>query len=837
MYYLIEYPRVSIPAFCAFIRSLFLQSTHLPLIAEKTSTRQQRLSNRIVLFVALILYPTILLPAQSPDLGRPMETGEAKAGTLLVRTSDQSPMRPVPMVGTEVEIRVTGMIARSVITQHFKNPTGEWLEGIYVFPLPETAAVDTLSMKIGERIIVGEIKERAEAKKIYTKAKAEGKKASLLEQERPNIFSTSVANIGPGEVIEITIEYQEVMRYDRGGFSLRFPTVVAPRYIPGTRNISGFSGTGWANDTDQVDDASRITPPVLDPSQDSDEPFYRPTVRIRAHINAGFPVKVTSRSHEIRVTDSKDASVISLKDELVPADRDFVLEWRPQVGSAPDAALFTDVVDGETYALIMVMPPTELIDELKPLPKEVIYVIDTSGSMDGESIHQAKAALELALSRLTPDDYFEVINFHSHTEELFKSTQPATPEHIQAAVSRIRGLHATGGTEMMSAVSAALRNRTNANRVRQVIFITDGSVGNEAAILAFIRKHIGQSRLFTIGIGSAPNGFFMRKAAEMGRGTFTYIGDTSEVKLKMNELFRKLESPVLTKIKVDWRSRGVEHYPKQIPDLYVGEPILIAARLSKLGGNVEISGWRGKNPWAVDFKLEGGRSHSGVDRLYARKKIEKLTSSLAEGASKESVRKKIVELGLAHNLVTKHTSLVAVEQVASRPKDQQLKTSPAPVNLPHGWRFDSVFGTAEDRTLAMAEVDEKERKRKLSERKLADRLHDAKLSYEKLRVREAEKNRGPRTLTSDRYVLRIAFPEAEVENSNVQLASDATKLKEFETTSQPLAIAKLQENAGVMPRTATPAALFLILGLGLLTLAGYFGWRWGGRSTILVLRP
>ncbi|MFP6750146.1 MAG: marine proteobacterial sortase target protein [Pirellulaceae bacterium] len=745
-----------------------------------------------------------------------METGEAKAGTLLVRTSDQSPMRPIPMVGTEVEIKVTGMIARSVVTQHFKNPTGEWLEGIYVFPLPETAAVDTLSMKIGERVIVGEIKERAEAKKIYTKAKAEGKKASLLEQERPNLFSTSVANIGPGEVIAITIEYQEVMRYDRGGFSLRFPTVVAPRYIPGTRNISGFSGTGWANDTDEVGDASRITPPVLNSSQGSDEPFYSPTVRIRAQINAGFPVKVTSRSHEIRVTNSKDTSVITLKDELVPADRDFLLEWRPQVGSAPDAALFSDTVDGQTYALIMVMPPDATVGELKPLPKEVIYVIDTSGSMNGESIHQAKAALELALTRLSPDDYFQIINFHSQTHKLFESPLPATPQNIQTAVSSVRNLVAGGGTEMLPALSAALGNRTHSNRVRQVIFITDGSVGNELTLLGYIRNYIGQSRLFTIGIGSAPNGFFMRKVAEMGRGTFTYIGKTSEVKLKMNELFRKLESPVLTKIKVDWKSRGVEYYPEPIPDLYAGEPILIAAKLSKLGGNVEISGWRGKKPWAVDFKLEGGRSHSGVDRLYARKKIEKLTSSRLGGASKESVRKKIVRLGLAHHLVTKHTSLVAVEQVASRPKDQQLKTSPAPVNLPHGWRYDSVFGTAEERTLAISQTYKKE-----SERKLAEKYREAKRLHEKIRVSEAEKSRGPQTLKSSSYVLRMEVPRAESENSNSQLAADATTMKKVNATSQPLAVAKLQENAGIIPKTATPAALFLMLGLALLTLAGY----------------
>ena len=187
----------------------------------------------------------------------------------------------------------------------------------------------------------------------------------------------------------------------------------------------------------------------------------------------------------------------------------------------------------------MVMPPDAAVGELKPLPKEVIYVIDTSGSMDGESIEQAKAALVLALTRLSPDDYFQVINFHSETHKLFESPLPATPQNIRTAVSSVRNLVAGGGTEMLPALNAALGNRANSDRVRQVIFITDGSVSNEVTLLGYIRNHIGQSRLFTIGIGSAPNGFFMRKVAEMGRGTFTYIGKTSEVNLKMNELFRQ----------------------------------------------------------------------------------------------------------------------------------------------------------------------------------------------------------------------------------------------------------------------------------------------------------
>ena len=601
MYYPIEHPRAPLPFFPPFSRFLLFQLTHLRLNITKTSVPCQRLSTRLVLLATFLLYPTVLLPAQSPDLGRAMSAQDAKAGTLLVRTSEHDQFRPIPMLFTEVEIKVTGLIARSAVTQHFKNPTDKWLEGTYVFPLPDTAAVDELSMKIGDRIIVGEIEERAQAKKIYEKAKSEGKKATLVEQERPNMFTTSVANIGPGETIQITIEYQEVLRYDAGGFELRFPTVVGPRYIPGTRKITKFSGTGWAHNTNEVGDASRVTPPVAHPTDGPINP-----VRIRAHINAGFPVNVQSPSHAVRTREDSTGTLVTLAEKVVPADSDFVLTWRPKIGDAPDAALFSDVFDGQTYALLMVMPPEKPKAKAQRLPREAIYVIDTSGSMDGSSISQAKAALQLALARLAPEDSFNVIEFNSHAIQLFDSSQPATPRNIKTAVDYVKNLHAEGGTEMMPALTLALGQSTTTGKVRQVIFVTDGSVGNEMALLDYIKRHLKRSRLFTVGIGSAPNGYFMRKAAEYGQGSFTYIGKISEVKTKMGELFAKLENPVLTRIRIDWKGRPVEHYPKYIPDLYLSEPVVIAARLPNLGGSVEITGWLDGKPWAVDFKLDGG---------------------------------------------------------------------------------------------------------------------------------------------------------------------------------------------------------------------------------------
>ena len=769
MYYPIEYPRAPLPLFPPFSRFLLFQLTHLRLNITKTSVPCQRLSTRLVLLATFLLYPTVLLPAQSPDLGRAMSAQDAKAGTLLVRTSKHDQFRPIPMLFTEVEIKVTGLIARSAVTQHFKNPTDKWLEGTYVFPLPDTAAVDELSMKIGDRIIVGEIEERAQAKKIYEKAKSEGKKATLVEQERPNMFTTSVANIGPGETIQITIEYQEVLRYDAGRFELRFPTVVGPRYIPGTRKITKFSGTGWAHNTDEVADASRVTPPVAHPTDGPINP-----VRIRAHINAGFPVNVQSPSHAVRTREDSTGTLVTLAEKVVPADSDFVLEWRPKIGDAPDAALFSDVFDGQTYVLLMVMPPEKPKAKAQRLPREAIYVIDTSGSMDGSSISQAKAALQLALARLAPEDSFNVIEFNSHAIQLFDSSQPATPRNIRTAVDYVKNLHAEGGTEMMPALTLALGQSTTTGKVRQVIFVTDGSVGNEMALLDYIKRHLKRSRLFTVGIGSAPNGYFMRKAAEYGQGSFTYIGKISEVKAKMGELFAKLENPVLTRIRIDWKGRPVEHYPKYIPDLYLSEPIVIAARLPNLGGSAEITGWLDGKPWAVDFKLDGGRSHSGIDRLFAQRKIEFLTSSLSEGVTRDTVRKAIVELGLTHHLVTKHTSLVAVEHVASRPQNEQLDSSAVPTNLPKGWVYDGVFGSRGEGKVEQARVKE-------LEKKIADNPG----------VRAAEKIT---VATTKRY-----------------------------TTAQ---------GPGVLPRTATPAALLLLIGLLLLVTATWFWTRQPRAGTV-----
>jgi len=640
-----------------------------------------------------------------PEIIKP---GNIKQGTLLFKTSINfgHDYTLVPSLNTDVHIQITGMTARTTVKQTFHNNSSDWQEGIYIFPLPENAAVDQLRMHIGDRIIEGQIKEKQQARKEYQQAKIEGKRASLVEQERPNIFTTSVANIGPDEDIIIEITYQQPVRYQNETFSLRFPMVVAPRYIPGKTVVTGFKGTGWSSNTDQVADASRITPVVLKPGQDLDnEPEHKliNPVSLRIDLDAGFLLSnIDSPYHPIDIgIPDKTQYSIKLQNRQVPANRDFVLDWKAEPGNAPKAALFTEKKDADIYSMIMLLPPASEISPV--LHREVIFVIDTSGSMSGPSIVQAKQALNLALNRLKPGDGFNIIQFNSYTDKLFHFPQPISHHALRQAHQYVDSLEAQGGTEMAPALRAALLkqgNNTNEKNydVRQVIFLTDGSIGNEDALFNIIQSQLGDSRLFTIGIGSAPNSHFMHRAAKFGRGTHTYIGNVSEIQTKMEALFSKLESPVLTNIHIQWPENCiVESWPQNIPDLYLGEPLLISTKSDSLPESLTITGEIAGETWSAALNLKGGQKDSGIPTIWARKKIAALMDQMSqkqntEGDEAGDLRQNIIETALTHHLVSKYTSLVAVDVTPVRIKEALIKSHALPVNLPEGWDHKKVFG-------------------------------------------------------------------------------------------------------------------------------------------------
>jgi Ca-activated chloride channel family protein len=650
------------------------------------------LARAFVLAVAvglLLTVAAIALPAPVGPAPEAWSPEEATSGCFLMRRDGADPWAPAPTLSTEVRYRVFGLVARATVTQSFRNGTDGFVEGVYVFPLPEEAAVDHLRMRVGDRIIEGQIREREAARKEYRQAAESGRRAGLVEQQRPNIFTSRVANLAPGEVLEVEIEFQQILRFDEGEVRLRFPLVVGPRYVPGRPVASDDDGEGWAPDTDEVPDASWITPPVRPPSEEIRNP-----VRIEVDLDAGFPVdRIVSRYHAV-ITEARGERRfrVRLRSPRVAADRDFELAWSPRDDAMPRSAVFEEDGHGVRYVLLTLFPPTGPAVESSRLPREVVFVIDTSGSMSGASIGQARGAVLLALERLRPDERFNVIQFNSTTTSLFPSAQKVAPRTLSLARAFVQGLAAQGGTEMRTALETALVGSDDPRMVRQVVFLTDGCVGNEDELFGVIRQRLGDTRLFTVGIGSAPNGHFMAKAAEFGHGTFTYIGDVREVEEKMGKLFTRLESPVLTGIEVHWpEGVAVEAWPHQVPDLYLGEPVVVCARLSGPADAVVVTGQRGPEEWRATLPLDG-RPAEGVGVLWARRKVQSLLDSLHEGASPDDVKAQVVALGLEHHIVTKHTSLVAVDVTPVRPQDAPLERQAIATDLPHGWTYEGVFG-------------------------------------------------------------------------------------------------------------------------------------------------
>jgi Ca-activated chloride channel family protein len=624
-------------------------------------------------------------------LSRP---SEARSGSLLFKKEDGS-YAESPRLGIDVDLTVSGPTLRGRVTQIFRNPTNEWIEAIYVYPLPDGGAVDTLKMVVGDRIVVGDVKERQAARAAYEQARQNGQKAALTEQERPNIFTNSVANIGPGETVLVQIEYQEPVRLSGDEFSLRVPLVVAPRYNPQpvvqTVDLSADKG-GWGTTvTDPVPDRDRISPPVLDPALNAP---VNPT-RITVRLAAGFPLGAVKSHHHAVTTDEVDAStrLITLADGPVPADRDFELTWKPAAEKAPSVGLFREHVGDADYLLAFITPPALDQAAQKSLPREVIFVIDNSGSMGGTSIMQAKKSLLYALGRLQPTDRFNVIRFDHTMDVLFPDAVPADGQHLSHARAFVNALEAHGGTEMVPPMRAALTDRGGADVVRQVVFLTDGEIGNEQQLLDTIASMRGRSRLFMVGIGSAPNTFLMTRAAELGRGSFTHIGSVEQVETHMRELFAKIENPAVTGLAVNFSDTKADLTPAVLPDIYRGEPLVLAARLDKLAGAVEVKGRVGDRAWSITLPLANAASGEGLSKLWARRKIEdaELGRTTRKLATAEA-DKQILDLALQHQLVTRLTSLVAVDKTPSRPEGAALKVSELPVNLPAGWDFRRVFG-------------------------------------------------------------------------------------------------------------------------------------------------
>ena len=647
----------------------------------------QNIKSEIRAWLWVLALVLVLQALPEPLFAEELAPNQAQAGSLLWKMAGG--YSTATTINTDVDMKISGLVARVSIRQEFRNEGSEWVEGIYVFPLPDRAAVDQMRLHIGDRFIEGEIREKEQARKEYEEAKRSGKKTSLVQQQRANLFTTSVANVAPGELVVVEIEYLEDLRYEDGRFSIRVPMTLTPRYISG-QALPDRQGSGWAPDTDRVTDASLITPPQVTASKNH-------RIALTAEINAGMPLEIiASRYHPVNVTENGGRYIVSLDGAVTVMDHDFELVWQPVPSAEPRAMAFTESIDGKPFHLLMVMPPD--FDEAPPVtvPRETIFIIDTSGSMHGVSISQAKRAVQLAIQALKPGDLFNVIEFNSHTTALFPHSMQASSINVGNALSFVKQLQADGGTEMRPALNLAMEAPPQETHLRQIVFITDGSVGYEDEMFSMIEQKLGAARLFTVGIGSAPNSLFMRKAAEAGRGSFTFISALHEVREKMDALFKKLEHPQVTDIEVRWPSGVlVDTYPSTVPDLYLGEPITVKARASgafRPGDTVRVSGNAVSGGWVTELVLGEMAGSEGVAALWARARIGELMDIERRGGNSEEVRADILETALTHHLVSKYTSLIAVDKTPVRPAGDPLSSEQVPNLMPYGQSTNAIFG-------------------------------------------------------------------------------------------------------------------------------------------------
>jgi len=617
-------------------------------------------------------------------------------GQLQVLDPSGNPKALCPLKHTSAKAEISGFLSRVVVTQEFENPFDEKIEAVYTFPLPQNAAVDDMTMVVGDRTVRGKILRREEAEAVYEAAKTNGQTASLLNQERPNIFTQSVANILPGEQIKITISYVETLKYEDGAYEFVFPMVVGPRYIPGSAAGAPVNakGNGFASDTDRVPDGSRITPqPVPEGMRVGHD------ISLEVTLDAGVPIDgMSAKTHEVNVQRPDDHRArITLKDQEAIPNKDFILRYEV-AGKKIEDALLTHSSDKGGYFTLILQPPLRVTAE-DVTPKELVFVLDTSGSMSGFPIDKAKETMKLALDSLYPSDTFNLITFSGDEHILFPAPVRATKENLAKAQAFLESRQGSGGTEMMKAIKASMDPSDASDHVRIVCFMTDGYVGNDMEIIGEIQRH-PNARVFAFGIGSNVNRFLLDGMAKYGRGEVEYVALNDDGSAAARRFHERVRNPLLTDISVDWNGLPVaDVYPKQIPDLFGAKPVILSGRYTGMGkGTIRLKGKMSGVDFVREIPVDFSSSQSQnevLSTLWARTRVDDLMSQDFKGAQqgvmKDDVKQAVIQLGLDYRLMTQFTSFVAVEEMIVTDGGQPRRID-VPVEVPEGVNRAAVFG-------------------------------------------------------------------------------------------------------------------------------------------------
>lgn len=605
-------------------------------------------------------------------------------GSLMARVPDRSEPVPIPLKQTDVQTHIAGYIATVDVTQQYHNPYSGKIEAVYVFPLPANAAVNEFLMTIGERKIRGIIREREEAQRIYERAKHQGYVASLLTQERPNIFTQSVANIEPGKAIDINIKFLHTLEYVDGWYEYVFPMVVGPRFNPpGYTEGVGTVGRGDRGKSGQTTEIQYLRP----------EKRSGHDIAVNVSIDAGVKIEqIESRNHKIEMSRPEEGLV---KVALHPSDtipnKDFVLRYKV-AGETVKTALMTQRDECGGFFTLMIFPPDSMRD-LPRQPLELVFALDVSGSMSGKPIEQSRAAIRYALTHMLPDDTFQVIRFASGSQRMSERPLPATPENVRRGLNYIEAMEAGGGTMMLEGVKESLNFPGDESRLRFVSLLTDGYIGNEVEILREVHHSRGNARVFGFGVGSAPNRYLLDGMARLGTGVVAYIGLNARAARVMADFFERISHPALVHVTVDWgKMRVSDVYPQRIPDLFVGRPVILTGRFEGHSPTtIRVRGKVGGESRTIEIPVHPDDfygKHRGIASVWARMKISELTDQ-SLWQTDTNWASAMRQVALEYGLVSAYTAFVAVDS-GTRTAGDHGTTVAVPVPVPEGVRYETT---------------------------------------------------------------------------------------------------------------------------------------------------
>lgn len=615
--------------------------------------------------------------------------------------------KELPLAGVDISAKVADRIADVTVKQKFRNTYSDHLEAVYIFPLAHSAVVTSFELKVGTRTVKGEVKERQEARQDYQAALSAGKRSALMEQERDDVFTMQVGNIAPGEEVTVEVKYAERLAYfEDGSCEIRLPLVVAPRYISGTPVSGNATGWGVNVDTDEVPDASRISPPRL-VSGSKDNVQLSVTVELLQSSEGALQIKDLASTQHVVSTSLADGGVkveLSKEDEVM--DRDFIVKWiLAEKSVKPNLITYTDA-KGDTYCMLTVFSPKQ--DKFLGVPRDVIFVLDRSGSMQGAKMASAAKSCSILLDTLGPQDRFAICAFDNVNEWLRPHQEwtssidgrfvGADEAGIESGKAYLRTVTARGGTELDMALAESLgelKNRTKKDASGIIVILTDGQVGNESGVYSRLQTELGDARVFTVGIDTAVNGGILSRMATLGGGTSAVVTPGAKLEKALSQIGREIGVPVLTGLKLEATHGKLESEtitPAHLPDLFRGRASTIFFKMSSglLTGKgkkkVCVKGTRADGqPYSVEV-TEKSLLLPAISSLYARSMIRDLEDIYREETRDRSkLKKRIIEISLAHSILCRFTAFIAVDHAEVVNKDGSRRTVVQPVHQPSEW--------------------------------------------------------------------------------------------------------------------------------------------------------